>query len=407
MLSFPLPPVASLAAGIEALLRSRGTSIPLALQTTALTGVRMLDTAADCAALATAGAPYWSNAVLPATPPTPNTSLAGEALIGVIAGALGGVVLFFGFLAMKTPPDAEAAVLSTEKTLSSAAPATGGWRHRAGIRMRKLTKVVDMFALEHKLDPHHSPVLEPTPLGGTCSLLSIVTLLAIWAILILQRSKDNILRTVAVDAASEDKFNVAAAAATAPSSSGIAGMHVVVAAAGEPGACGTPVSWSASGLHAGAFSLTSRTCGIAAQHVFTCPGCIVTSGSALEVVLPWSCQAVYVQMIAASEEGELSVRNVTAAAPTPAEGADASSVKLLSALEINAPSMMLLQNDTTQKGFPMTRGYRLLGGTATRSTRLVTAELFTPATATVRIGINLEPVGIYQVSVAGRFAVST
>lgn len=398
--------------------KSRGTNVPAAITTTE-PGARRLSVAADCAALADAASPYWPSAIAgPAKGGASN--LAGEALIGVIAGSLGGVVLFFGYLAMKTPPDADPSLATSPPSSTSAAgilqskpgakggaspgaasgASTGGWRHKAGIRMRKITMALDQFSLVHKIDPYRSPVQVATPLGGTCSLLGIVTLLAIWAILILQRAENNVGSTVKVDAAGEEQLVLASTSKRGSTSSGLSGIHVIIAAAGEPGAggCSSVVSWKTDGLYQGEFLHSVTSCGAVAQHIFACPDCVVTAGSTIEAVLPWSCQAVLVQTVAASVDGELTIRSSTAAPPSPdASAGSTTDVKLLSSVAVAVPPMLLLQNDTTQKGNQVTRGYRLLAGSASRSMRTVSVDTFTPSTATVRISVDLEPSGIYQV----------
>lgn len=417
--SFPLPSVATLTSSLAAIRGSRGTNVPAAVSA-AEQSARALSAASACAALAEAAQPYWpSTAAAGASSGGGSSSLAEEALIGIIAGALGGVVLFFGYLAMKTPPDAEAegvgsntgaaAVMQARpagkgsaKPLTGASGAQAGCRHRAGIRMRKVTMLVDQFSLGHKVDRRSSPVQEPTPLGGTCSLLGIVTLLAIWAILILQRAQNNVGKTVSIDAAGEEQLSLAASSQRGSSSSGLAGIHVIIAAAGEsgPDGCATLVSWRAAGLYAGSFTHSVTSCGAVAQHVFACQDCVVTAGSQLEAVLPWSCQAVVVNTVAASVDGQLTMRASEAAAPVPdtSGGTAAADVQLLASVSVAVPPMLLLQNDTTQNSFPVTRGYRLLAGSATRTTRTVGVDTFTPSTATVRVSVDLEPSGIYQVS---------
>lgn len=223
-----------------------------------------------------------------------------------------------------------------------------------------------------------------------------MTLAAIWAILILQRADNNIARSVTIDAAGEEQLRLASAAAHKPSSSRLTGLHIVITAAGEPGDCASLVSWRGAGLYAGQFTHEVQTCGVIAQHSFACSDCIVNSASVLEAVLPWSCQSLFLQAIAVGEDGELSTRNASATAPAPGPNGDPTLVQLLASVDADVPPMLLLQNDTTQKGFPKTRGYRLLGGGVSQTTRTVEVDGFTPATATVRVSVKLAPSGIYQ-----------
>lgn len=210
----------------------------------------------------------------------------------------------------------------------------------------------------------------------------------------------------------------------------------MVAVAGEPGACAALVSWRASGLYSGAFTHSVRTCGALAMHFFVCPDCVVTVGSALSVVLPWSCQAMLLRGVAVGTDGVVSSRNASAfvpipkaaatsaSAPSPSTGTgmmtddtvdvgldaddgntvdeDPASVTLLFAVESFLTPVLLLQNDTTGEDGKeaLARGYRLLGGHVTRTEQTYTADSFMPATAAVHLTLNLEPSGFYQVSQA-------
>lgn len=422
LLSFALPSPADLQAALSALLESRGASAPpvLALPVAGGGGARALSVGGpSCDALYRASLPY-----VPAPPAAPSTwvsSYKGEVTIGAVAGALGIAVLVAGLLAMTTHPEAAAAaVVAPEQaagksaSAGAAAPpgssaqqappaspptraaARHGCRHRAGACLRRWLMEADQFSLVHKVEPFRSPLEVETPLGGTCTILGALAILAIWAVLILQRAQNNVQRTITVDAAFDDQQVQAVAATQQASSSGVTGLHVIVTAAGEPGECANLVSWRSGGLFAGTFTHSVTSCGVAAQHVFSCPDCVVTAGSTLEAVLPWSCQALLMQAVAVSELGEMSIRSAAAAAPAPAPDADPTVVTLLAAVDADVPPMLLLQNDTTKDGSPTTRGYRLLPGSIALATRDVQVDDFTPAIASVRLAVNLSPSGIYQ-----------
>lgn len=63
---------------------------------------------------------------------------------------------------------------------------------------------------------------------------------------------------------------------------------------------------------------------------------------------------------------------------------------------VSVPPMLLLQNDTMKTGFPVTRGYRLLAGSASTALRTVAVDAFAPSTASVRVIVDLQTSGIYQ-----------
>lgn len=477
--SFPLPLSTALLDGLDTLILSAGANILPALTLVARTGggdtnvngntgiAASLDGSArhlaatatslrdQCSALAVAAGPYWRAAAAAIATPVPVGGLTihkGQASIWGLVGSISLLVLVLGCVAMRTPPaEEQTAEVSDAVTTtgsgseaSKSAPATAstvagstdrgdpqvrsGLRQRisasVGGRLRRVFMTVDRFALQHKVERRQSPLREPTPLGGMCSLWGILTLIGFAAVLILQRAEDNTSRTVAVDTGGDLQLMLARAATRSASNSegSLAGIHTLVAVVGEPGACASLVSWRASGLYSGSFSHSVRTCGSLAMHFFMCPDCVVTVGSALSVVLPWSCQAMLLRGVAVGTDGVVSSRNATAFAPIPqAQSApvaspdgsddgfnvgldgdntvdeDAASVTLLSMIEASLTPVLLLQNDTTGEDGKeaLARGYRLLGGHVTRKDQTYTADSFTPATAAVHLTVNLEPSGFY------------
>lgn len=240
LMSYPLPSSRTLLSALSALRSSKGATIPAALQSTPPGRARLLQAggggggnAGGCAALATAAEPYWA-ADAPAALVAPSGSfLNSEVLIGVVAGCFGAAILLLGLLAMKALPDAAATLVA--KRAAPSATTSAGCCHRSGALMRKVTVAVDQFALQHKVDRRKSPVYEPTPLGGTCSLLGFLALAALWAILIVQRVQNNISRQTAVDAASRQQLQLASTSAQVTSATGLSGIHIVLHAVGEPG----------------------------------------------------------------------------------------------------------------------------------------------------------------------------
>lgn len=491
--SFPLPAPAALLAGLDALVMSGGSTVTPALAlvagsisavqgassdsgsdaaTSRVVAASPAPLRAQCAALAAAAGPYWRAAAAAVATPVPVGGLIihkGQASIWGTVGLAALVVLVLGCIAMRAPPvplplpagpasgtqatgDAAASAVAGSKGAAADASGTLAARPRlqplhtrvaagVGDRLRRVLMAMDCFSLQHKVERRQSPVREPPPLGGICSLWGILALIGFAAVLILQRAEDNTTRTVAVDTGGDLQLVLARGAARSASNSegSLSGIHAVVAVVGEPGACAALVSWRASGLYSGTFTHSVRTCGALAVHFFVCPDCVVTIGSALSVLLPWSCQAMLLRSVAVGTDGVVSSRNASAFAPIPqataaspaasasdgslgslggsdmmaddaidtglgADGGntvdeDPASVTLLSAVESCLTPVLLLQNDTTGEDGKeaLTRGYRLLGGHVTRTEQTYTADSFTPATAAVHLTLNLEPSGFYQV----------
>lgn len=254
--------------------------------------------------------------------------------------------------AASTDPGAKAAA-------EAAAAAARAKRRCCGCRLDRCLTAMDQFKLNHKVKPGRGPVSIPSPIGGCFSLMAIFTILVIWAFLIAQRQSDPYVITTAVSPAGAPQRATAAAASAGTAVGGMTGVHVVVSAVGEMGACAN-ISWAATPLHSGKFVLaSSATCGAAAQHVFSCSDCVFQAASQLRLTLHYSCQGLVLEGYGVSHSGEVSTINVTVAPDVaPAASADATYVAagLLSTVTWELPPLLLVLTDTTAKGSPKTRG---------------------------------------------------
>lgn len=84
----------------------------------------------------------------------------------------------------------------------------------------------------------------------------------------------------------------------------ITGVEVRIFTAGDVGMCAAPLRWSAAGT-TGLWSLTTQpACADGSSMlVFSCPKCLLSAATELEVYMHYSCQALLLQAAAKSADG--------------------------------------------------------------------------------------------------------
>lgn len=283
-----------------------------------------------------------------------------------------------------------------------------------GCTARSALLSVDLFGVKHLVPPYASPRRVRTPFGGCCTLLAVLLIASYWAVLITQRQSNPYLMTRNVAGLSQEQLQLPVQAGGGVSSTGLKGIHVLVTAAGESGACAA-VNWTASGLVAGQFSLaSSATCGAVSQHAFVCPGCVVQGSSLLSLSLHWSCQALLMEAYSVSPEGVVTSvaraatasaeeTSVVAASSGSASGSGSISseatVQLLSYVQWEPQPMLLLRTDATTATVNRTRGYALLGGGYKARLTTVQADGFLPQSLSMSVAVVLAPTSIYSEAV--------
>lgn len=269
-----------------------------------------------------------------------------------------------------------------------------------GCTARSSLLTADLFGARHLVPPFAAPRRVRTPLGGCCTLLSLLLVATYWAVLIAQRQSAPELFSRSVGGLSQEQLQLPVQAVGGQSATGLVGLHVIVTAAGEAGAC-RAANWTDSGLLAGHFTLvSSASCGTLAQHVFACPGCVVQGSSLLRLSMDWSCQALLFQSYAVSPDGIVTfwddaAATGTATATSAAANSTSATVQLLSYVSWEPQPMLLLRTDNTKTPAIRTRGYALLGGPLLARTSQVVADSFLPSAQRLDVDIILSPASIY------------
>lgn len=285
-----------------------------------------------------------------------------------------------------------------------------------GCTARSALLTADLFGVKHVVPPYAAPRRIRTPFGGCCTLLAALLVATYWAVLISQRVSNPYLLTRNVAGLSQEQLQLPVQASGGVSSTGLKGIHVLVTAAGEQGACNA-VNWTATGLVAGQFTLaSSATCGAVSQHAFVCPGCVVQGSSLLSLDLDWSCQALLMEAYSVSPEGVVTSvaqaatadeDDTVAVAASPSSSSSSSSsdaattVQLLTYVEWAPQPMLLLRTDQTAAtaAANRTRGYALLGGSYKARLTEVQSDGFFPGTLRLDVAVVLAPSSIYSESV--------
>lgn len=267
-------------------------------------------------------------------------------------------------------------------------------------RLRLLDSICFNFCC-CRLPLHHTPLSVPTLCGGTFTILALICIVALWAILGAQRDQVPYIYTASIGGLSQEQQDLPLQATAGLSSSGMSGLTLMLTAtSGSAGAC-ADVSWSTIDLLAGSFLLESSAgCGNVAQHVLSCPDCVLKHGSRLLARLPWTCQAIGLQAYGVSSVGGLTAWSVQAVPDVQAAASSTAAnavVSLLSEVRWDVVPMLTLQTDATRSVPTRTRGYQVLGGTLATEQVHFYADAFLPSdTSFVDFVIDLSPSPIFQ-----------
>lgn len=233
-----------------------------------------------------------------------------------------------------------------------------------------------------------------------CAVLGLITVVALWAVLGVQRAQVPYVYTSLIGGLSEEQEDMPTSAAAGIATSGLQGITVLTTAASASGTCSN-VTWEAVGLSAGSFRLqSSSSCGMLAQHEFTCPDCLLRSGSRLLVRLPWTCQAIALQAYGVSAVGGVTTWSAIAAPdvdPVSSGFQQNAVVRMLSRVVWGVMPMLTMQVDMTRSTPARARGYQVLGGDLDTSVTRFYADAFLPtSTDPVDVVVDLSPAAIYQ-----------
>jgi len=165
---------------------------------------------------------------------------------------------------------------------------------------------VDLFSLNHKLEPNEIPVKKSTTLGGIFSLLALTVIATYSAYMVQSWLDDNTLVQQSLYTLEEETWGLVKGLPWASNiAQGFTGLSpapppssllLQIQVDGDPGACAAPLTWSQAGLREGSWRLSTApaACGAAksvATHFLTCPACIFTSSAQVQLTWHYSCQA--------------------------------------------------------------------------------------------------------------------
>ena len=260
--------------------------------------------------------------------------------------------------------------------------------------LESFLKLVDSFSMSHTVSPGASLRNRPTALGGACTLFSVISFLAIAAVLILQYSYANVsVQTALNTLLSNNPFSPAVPWAppltllSPPILSGVQlrlfaqdGMACSSLAAGT-GVSGSPSGWTVS---------PSVACGDGRTLlVLSCPTCSFSATSYLKFYLPYTCQSFYLEAIAVDAQG------VVNSVAFPPASSVATSTALLSSVTWTVEVLGIILKDTIKA--TVTQGYQL-SVSAASTTPLAVGSSIIPSKALVSVTINL-PLQTYYSSI--------
>lgn len=399
---FTLRPLLSPSFVMEELLRSLRS---LQSRIPGAGGSRLLTDASDSSACEAAAALSQLPIVAAKAPPLTSSTRASQITVGVLS-------LIFFLIVAATFVFAEAPSLipgrrgsrnsGTQSQLAAAAAAAAALSRSGSLGPApgsaqeanapswgsKLLRRVDAFGMNHQIKEGTSPVKRSTALGGAFSIAAMVALLAIWSIIVLQREENNVIESSTVDGLSEDALQ-SAARLPAAAVGGFSGLYFVVSAVGDGSKC-LNASTATTGLFSGSATVSSSMCGAVAQHVISCPTCVVGPESKIRLDMDFSCQGFLVQAYSVAPGPIASVRTLT----YPQEIPGVPITGLLNTLTWEVPPMLTILEDPhlTQSE---TRGYRLLQGAYSAATTAITGDSIKPAQAAVTVILDVSPPALY------------
>ena len=267
---------------------------------------------------------------------------------------------------------------------------------RTAQRLAALLKRLDAFSLAHAVPPG-SPVLNaPTPLGGACTLLSLLAFACLSTLLIVQYFYANVVvQSTLGTLLGEDPFAAPGLPwGTLPPGSPLApalasGLQLrLLAPAGLN--CSAPAELRHLPSEPWALATPSPPCGDGRTLLqLTCPACALSSASYLAFSLPYTCQAFFLELTAVDAQG------VAHTVAFPPAASAATPTRLLASLAWEVQPLSTLLSDGV--GGRSARGYQLFvaSATSTHSADNSLAALLKPASAAVRLHITLAPQSTY------------
>ena len=268
-------------------------------------------------------------------------------------------------------------------------------------RMEQWINAFDMFASAHVVPQGTAVISAATPLGGTCSLLGVLTFFTFAVLLTLKfvYANTQAVSTLAVLTAAVSTSAATLPWAVAPPSSsvaGVSGVQVRIFSQAGLGDCVTPSSVSFKGLSSGAWvSAPTPSCGSSdARAVLTwaCPACVFSADSSLSFTLPWSCQSLYVEALSVDASG-----SVNALAFNPNATSARGDGSLLSSVSWVLQPMVSVVTDSTS-GRASARGYELVQGSSAATYTPPTRSLL-PLSAAVRFTITMPLETTYSLTI--------
>jgi serine/threonine-protein kinase len=237
-------------------------------------------------------------------------------------------------------------------------------------------KAVDLFSMKHRVEDKRSPINEATPLGGLFTLMGFTTLITYAAYMVVMWLQDNTLAQKSLATMGPSVWGeLAALPWVAPTSfSSLGSLALRLTIDGNPGACAVPLSMTTTGLDSGSFVRTSTPdCGGTgiSQHTLTCPGCRLTSDTALSLVFDYSCQSMLLEALGSSPAypGPLSISTISA--PTARTASPKPGALLTSLTWQLTPVLSVLWDNTT--AFDSAIGWYLA------DSKLILAPFLTPS----------------------------
>ena len=317
-----------------------------------------------------------------------SVSSLNRALAGIIAAGVSIVAAtFFGLAALfLRARGGDSGVSGPNKSEGTAQPTTAALRAALAAAFTAALKEADGFALRSPQRPGDVVRLEPSELGGACSVAAYATLAILAAVLALRRQADNVLvqQSLAIlDAATSASAATTSWVPPAPTVGGQLRVRALVAGAAGAGelSCATPLSWSTAGLDAGAFIFSSAAAPCASfggaaifQLEWACSDCVLTTGSELAFSLPFSCQSLVLEAMATNAAGKPSVVASLGSEGSARSSGSAAASGLVSQVAWSALALLDVQSDERPgagasassgagAGAPLlTRGYALLDG---------------------------------------------
>ena len=266
---------------------------------------------------------------------------------------------------------------------------------RTAQRLATLLKRVDAFSLAHAVPPGQSVINSPTPLGGLCTLLSLLAFACLSTLLIVQYYYANVVvQSTLGTLLGEDPFVPGLPWGTLPAGSPLSpafasGLQLRLLAP-EGLNCSVPAELRHLPSEPWALATPSPPCGDGRTLLqLTCPACALSSASYVSFSLPYTCQAFFLELSAVDAQG------VAHTVVFPPAASAATPTRLLASLAWEVEPLSTLLKDAV--GGRSARGYQLFvaSATSTHSADNSIAPLIKPASAAVRLHISLAPQSSY------------